>query len=173
MKTTPIEIRIKVDQLLVILEAQTQRMQTNLARLDELRALVVKRDETSLRKLLNIIQSESGDFNGDELKRELLRTELASIFGCDRRQLTLSRLADELSGERRDKLIETRTALQKLGQKLKNEYLSTMMLLSECARFNRTLLNNVLNLGQSGSVTYNSNGSTERRGRTAFVNLQF
>jgi len=148
-------------------------MRANLERLNELRALVVKRDETSLRKLLNVIQSESGRFRDNELKREQLRAELASIIGCDLKQMTLSRLAGELSGEKRDKVIETRTALQVLGRKLKNEYLSTMMLLSECARFNRTLLNNILNLGQSGNITYNSNGSTDRRGRTAFVDLQF
>jgi len=173
MKTTPIEIKIKVDQLLIVLEGETQRMRANLERLNELRAMVVKRDETSLRKLLNVIQSESGEFNDNELKRERLRAELASIFGCDIKQMTLSRLADELSGEIRDKVIGTRSSLQALGRKLKNEYLSTMMLLSECARFNHTLLNNILDLGQTGNVTYNSNGSTDRRGRTAFVNLQF
>jgi hypothetical protein len=173
MNMIPIEIKIKVDQLLIVLDGQTQHIRTNLERLNELRALVVKRDETSLKKLLNVIQSESGGFRDSELKREQLRAELASIFGCDLKQMTLTRLADELSGEKRDKVIETRTALQALGQKLKNEYLSTMMLLSECARFNRTLLNNILNLGQTGNVTYNSNGSTDRRGRTAFVNLQF
>jgi hypothetical protein len=173
MNMMPIEIKIKVDRLLIVLDEEAQRMRANLERLNELRALVVKRDETSLKKLLNVIQSESGRFRDNELKREQLRAELASIFGCDLRQMTLSRLADELSGEKRDKVIETRTALQALGRKLKNEYLSTMMLLSECARFNRTLLNNILNLGQTGNVTYNSNGSTDRRGRTAFVNLQF
>ena len=173
METIPIEIKIKVDQLLIVLDGQSQRMQANLERLNELRALVVKRDETALRKLLNVIQSESGDFRDNDLKRERLRAELACVFGCDHKQMTLSRLADELSGEIRDKIIETRTALQALGQKLKNEYLSTMMLLSDCARFNRTLLNNILNLGQTGNVTYNPNGSTDRRDRTSFVNLQY
>ena len=173
METIPIEIKIKVDQLLIVLDGQSQRMQANLERLNELRALVVKRDETELRKLLNVIQSESGDFRDNELRREQLQAELACVFGCDLKQMTLSRLADELSGEIRDKIIEIRTALQTMGQKLKNEYLSTMMLLSDCARFNRTLLNNILNLGQTGNVTYNSNGSADRRGRTSFVNLQF
>ena len=173
MKTTPIEINIKVDQLLIVLEGEIQRVRINLTRLNELRAMVVKRDETSLRNLLKLIQSESGGQSGNELKREMLRAELAGIFGCDLRQMTLSRLADGMSGEKRDKVIQARTTLQTLGQKLKREYLSTMMLLSECARFNRTLLSNVLNLGQSGTVTYSSNGSAERRDRTAFMNLQF
>ena len=46
-------------------------------------------------------------------------------------------------------------------------------LLSDLARFNRTLLSAILESGQPRGVTYNSRGGTSRSGDVAFVNLEF
>ena len=64
MKTTTVEIEDKVDELLILLDRDIQHMQQNLSWLNELRVLVVKREETDLGKLLGSIQTESDSCRG-------------------------------------------------------------------------------------------------------------
>ena len=173
MKTAAIEIEDKVDQLLVVLDSDIRHIRENLSRLNEMRSLVVRRDDVSLRKLLESIQSESNSYKDNELKRRLLQEELATAFDCGLEQMTLSRLEAELSGPKKAEVARKKTKLQTLVEKLKKEHLSTAMLLSDCARFNSVLLKSILQLGQAGTITYNPNGSAERQTSSAFVNLQF
>ena len=173
MKTATIEIEDKVDQLLLVLDRDIQHIVENLSRLNDLRAFVVKRDDVSLHKLLESIKSESNNYKGNELKRQSLRKELATALDCSLKQMTLSRLEAELSGEKKAEVAERRTKLQTLAEKLKKEHLSTTMLLSDCARFNSMLLTSVLELGQAATITYSRRGSAERQSNSAFVNLQF
>ena len=78
-----------------------------------------------------------------------------------------------LPKERKAQVAEKKAKLRSLTNELKEEHLSTAMLLSDCARFNSLLLKSVFDLGKTETVTYNSNGSTKRQTDTAFVNLQF
>ena len=173
MKTATIEIEDKVDQLFLVLDRDIQHIRENLSRLNELRGLVVKRDDASLHKLLESIQSESNSYKENELKRQSLREELATALDCSLEQMTLSRLEAELSGEKKTEVTRRRIKLQTLAEKLKKEHLSTTMLLSDCARFNSMLLTSVLELGQAGTGTYSPRGFAERQTNSAFVNLQF
>ncbi len=173
MKTATIEIESKVDQLFGVLDEDIRYIQGNLSRLNELRSLVVKRDDVSLRKLLESIQSDLNSYKDNELKRQLLRKELAIAFDCGFEQMTLSRLEVELSGEQKAEVAERKSKLQTLAEKLKKEHLSTAMLLSDCGRFNSVLLKSILELGQAGTITYSPKGSAERQTNPAFVNLQF
>jgi len=160
-------------RLFGILDEDIRHIRGNLSRLNELRSLVVKRDDTSLRKLLESIQYDSNSYKDNELKRRLLLKELATAFDCGFEQMTLSRLEVELSGEKKAEVTERKRELQTLAEKLKKEHLSTAMLLSDCARFNSALLRSVLELGQAGTITYSPNGSAERQANSAFVDLQF
>jgi hypothetical protein len=173
MKTSNIEMQVKVDRLLIVLQRQIQTIKLNLSRLNELRAFVVKRDELSLRKLLSTIQSESPNQADDELKRETLRKELAIIFGCQTRQMTLTMLEEELDGPKKERVAQIKNDLRDSAIELRKEHAGTIMLLSECARFNKTLLNGVLQMGRSSEITYSQNGSALRHGNSGFMNLQF
>ncbi len=172
MKTAAIEIEDKVNQLLAVLDNDIRHIQNNLSRLNELRGFIVKRDDASLQKLLENIRSESGGYRENELKRNSLRKELAAALGCDFRQMTLSRLEAELPDEMKLQVAQKRTELKTLAEKLKNEHISTVMLLSDCARFNSTLLKSVLELGRTGTITYSSRGFVRRQDDSAFMNLQ-
>ena len=57
----------KVDELLIILDKDAQHIQESLSRLNELRGLVIKRDDAALGKLLGSIQSESNSYRSQEL----------------------------------------------------------------------------------------------------------
>ena len=173
MKTAAIEIESKVARLFGVLDEDIRHIRGNLSRLNELRSLVVKRDDTSLRKLLESIQFDSNSYQDNELKRRLLLKELAIDFDCGLEQMTLSRLEVELSGKIKAEVAERKRKLQTLAEKLKKEHLSTAMLLSDCARFNSVLLRGVLELGQGGTITYSPKGSAERQTNPTVVNLQF
>jgi hypothetical protein len=173
MKTLPVEIEEKIDHLLAVLDNDILHMEETLSRLNELRAFVIKRDDVSLRKLLESVQAEANNYRDNELKRRMLREELAIAFGCSMEQLTLSRLETELSGDKKDEVARRKIKVRALAGHLKKEHLNTAILLSDCARFSRMLLKNVFELGGTGVMTYGPRGYAEHQTNKAFVNLQF
>lgn len=176
MKMPVIEIEDKVDELLAVLDKDIQHTQQSLSQLNELRSLVIKRDEAALSSLTETIQARSDDYKKHELKRQSIRKELAGLLGCGLEQMTLSKLEATLQGEKKAQVTSRKVTLRALTEELKKEHLSTVLLLSECARFNRLLLKSIFDIGKSETVTYDYNGATKRSvlGRgTTFVNLQF
>jgi hypothetical protein len=173
MKATAIEIEDKVDELLAFLDEDSRHIQESLSKLNELRSLVIKRDDAALGRLLESIQAESDSYRSHELKRQSIRKDLANALGCNLEQMTLSRLEANLPKEKKDQVTRRKTKLKSLINELKKEHLSTVLLLSECARFNNMLLKSIFDLGKTDVVYYDSNGATRRQTDTAFVNLQF
>jgi len=173
MKAATIEIEEKVDELLACLDTDVKHIQESLSNLNELRSLVIKRDDAALGKLLENIQAGANRYSNNESNRQSIRKELANILGCDIEQMTLSTLTSCLPEAKSKQMTRMQTKLRALTEELKKEHFSTAMLLSECARFNSLLLRSVFDLGQTGAVYYNSNGATKRQMDTAFMNLQF
>lgn len=172
MKAAAVEMEGKVDQLLVCLDKDAQHIQESLQQLDEMRKLIIKRDDAALGKLLESIQDDADCYRQHELNRKSIRKELADCLGCDIEQMTLSALQASLPEEKKDQVAQMKTRLRSLCAELKKEYLSTVLLLSECARFNNLLLKSIFDLGKADSIHYNPNGATKRQIETAFVNLQ-
>ena len=173
MNASTIEIEEKVDELLVCLETDVRHMRESLSNLNELRALVIKRDDTALGKLLENIRAESNRYANHESSRQSMRKELADILCCNFEQVTLSALKAYLPQAKKEQVTRMQTELKTLTRELKKEHLRTALLLSECARFNSLLLRSIFDPGQTGAVYYNSNGATKRQMDTAFMNLQF
>jgi hypothetical protein len=173
MKAAVIEIEDKVDELLIVLDKDIQHIQQSLSRLNELRSLVIKRDDISMGRLLESIEAESDSYRSQESKRQSIRKELAIALDCNLKQMTLSRLEEALPEEKKAQVAEKKAKLRSLTEELKKEHLGTALLLSECARFNSLLLKGIFNLGKTEMVYYNPNGATKRQTDTAFVNLQF
>lgn len=173
MKTAAFEIEDKINQLLAVLDKDIRHIEDTLSRLNDLRSFIVKRDDASLQKLLESIRSESNSYKENESKRQLLRQELAAALNCDFKQMTLSGLEAELSGEKKTEVTQRKIKLKTLAAKLKKEHSSTIILLTDCARFNNMLLKSILELGQAGTITYSPRGSAERQTNSAFMNLQF
>lgn len=173
MKSTATEIEGKVDELLACLDKDGQRIEKSLSQLNELRSLVIKRDDSGLGILLKIIQAESDSYRKQESKREKIRKELANAIKYHTKQLTLSVLEENLSKEKKAQVIKKKTKLISLIKELKKEYINTALLLSECARFNNLLLKSIFNLGKTETLYYKPNGITNKQTDKTFVNLQF
>ena len=173
MKAGEAQIESHIDELLAILEEDSRHLEESLRRLDELRGLVVKRDEAGLGGLLDSIGKRSFDYSEIDSRRASVRARLAAALGWAVEQTTLSRLETAASQTRRAEIAGKRAALKLLTEKLKTEYVSTTMLLADCARFNSMLLSSVLRFGGAETITYNSSGSARRQGHTGLVNLQY
>lgn len=173
MESITVEMDGKIDELLVVLDEDSRHVREALSRLDELRSLVIKRDEAALGRLLKTIGDESDSYCANESKRQSLREELAAASGCSVAEMTLSRLEAMLPGEKQVQVAQRKAELRLLTEELKREYLKTTMLLSDCARFNSVLLRGVLELGRTGAITYSSDGAAKLQTDTAFVSMQF
>ena len=166
-------VESKVEELLACLDNDARHIEQSLSQLNELRRLVIKRDDAALGHLLENIQTQSEHHRSQEQSRQSIRRDLAGALGCNVEQMTLSALQQRLPEPKREQLNQVRTKLKSLVTELRKEYLSTVLLLSECSRLNNLLLRSVFNLGRTGQVTYNASGVTRRQTDAAFVNLQF
>ena len=172
MKAMVTGIDNKIDELLAVLDRDIQHMQESMSRLNELRSLVIKRDDTALSNLLEDIRAKSDNYADNESRRQSIRNELAHAFGCDVKQMTLSRLEKTLPKGKNTQVAQRKAKLKSLTSKLKEEHLITVLLLSECARLNSLFLNSIFNAGKTGTVMYDSNGITRRQIDTALINLR-
>ncbi len=163
----------KVEKLLACLDEDARRIEESLSQLNQLRTLVIKRDDEALGRLLESIQAQSDQHSRQQQDRQSVRTELANAFGCSLEQMTLSALQKKLPEAERERVNQMRAKLKGLVAELRKEYAGTMLLLSECSRLNNLLLKSIFKLGGTGDVYYNANGVVRRQSKTAFVNLQF
>lgn len=169
-----LEIEKKVDKLLACLEVDVQQIKQNISYLNEMRSLIIKRDDIALGKLLETVQEKSEVYKDKEKERQSIRKELADFLGCSIEQITLSKMEESLPETSKNRVIETRENLRLLIEELRREYSSTVMLVSECARFNKLLLRSIFELGKTGSFSYDSRGTTRRHdGEAALMNVKF
>ncbi len=172
MKRTAIELENKLDELLAHLECDVEYMQNCLLYLDELKKLVIKRDEAALRGLLEVIQAELAGHKKHEQNRQLARKNIAEALGCSNTEITLTALLKFLPQDKYTRLVDIREKLKSRIERLKAEYASTAMLVAECSRFNSLVLKSIFAQGKTGGTYYNANGAANRQSESAFVNLK-
>ena len=172
MKVEAVAIQNKVDELLAVLDKDVQHIQQSLVWLNELRSLIIKRDDAALSRLLQTIRAESDSYVKNVQQRQALQKDLADALGADGQQVTLSRLEVVVQEEKKAQIASVKTKLRTLVEQLKKEHLSTALLLTECARFNNLLLRAIFDLGRTGTVYYSPNGVAKLKTDTAFISLQ-
>ncbi len=163
----------RIQTLLTVLHDDIEHLQTALRHLDQLRSLLVKRDDTGLQKLLTDLSSEAEVHSAREQERQNLRREIACELRCDWKQVTLSRLAQSVSEPRRAEILDCQKQLQSLTAQLKREHLQTNLLIADCARFNRALIHAFLGQGDRGNACYGATGAVARPANAALMNLHF
>jgi hypothetical protein len=172
MNGQTVDLSRKTEDLLGVLQRDIEHLERTLVCLNELRCFVIKRDEKGLTRLLEDIRVESRDYQANEQRRNLIREELSTLLGCKTGELTLSVLTRRLGGAAKAALAESQQRLKMLVGRLQKEYVSTVSLLSDCARINSALLKIMFNRGRSGLVCYDSAGVTERESGAAFMNMR-
>ena len=121
MRQMAIVAEEKINELLSILDKDIGHIHCTLSRLNELRGLVIKRDEGALAELLESIRIEAEDYSSNESERQSVCNSLARLLGCSLEQMTLSRLIDALPADVGELVNERRMNLCELIEELKKE----------------------------------------------------
>jgi predicted ATP-dependent endonuclease of OLD family len=173
MKAIQLEIEESIDEFLAILDRDIEQLRRSIERLNDLRALVIKRDDKSLHNLLLVIRTDSQEYRDNESRRQSIRARLAHALGCSLREMTLSRLQTIAGEHKRSRISETADNLRTLGASLRTQHAATTLLLADCARFNKQLLHCILNRSHGREITYNASGAAKTQVDTGFMNLRF
>jgi flagellar biosynthesis/type III secretory pathway chaperone len=169
----------RIATLLGVLDEDMRHLEHTLVRLDTLRSLLVKREAAALARLLDDVRRETDAYQANEQKRHQLQCALAAELGCAARELTLSRLVARLSGPTSSEvqrrygaaLAERQTRLRSLASRLKREYTLTTLLVRDCLRFNRALLEIFLR-SRSQETTYSAAGVARRAPGAALMDMK-
>ena len=81
MNATEAHVESRIEQLLEVLKNDLMQMQENMARLDSVRELVIKRDIKSLEKLLEEIKNDAVRFDNQDVQRSIIREQIAAELG--------------------------------------------------------------------------------------------
>jgi hypothetical protein len=172
MNEQTVELSHKAEDLLGVLERDIEHIERTTVHLNELRSLLIKRDEQCLGRLLEDIRIEAQEYSANEQRRCLIRQELAGLLGLKPKEMTLSVLKMRITGPAKAAITESQQKLKALVERLQRECVSTVALLSECARINSLLLKTVFERSRTGLVCYDSDGLTERQGDAAFMSMR-
>ena len=164
---------LKMDELLKVLDEDIRHLETTLTTLDTMRSLLIKHDDPALNELLDEIRKHASAHAANERRRQELRTELAEVLACDAHKVTLSTLQAALPDDRRQAVADRQTKLKSLVQRLRREYALTSQLVSDCARFNRSLVHAFFGLGSKRGLTYSPNGTATHTMDASLMSLQF
>jgi len=170
----------RITSLLEVLDQDVRHLEDTLSRLELLRSLLIKRENPALEKLLEDIRQQADVYQANEQKRQQLRRALAADLGCAEAELTLSKLQDELrrgSGsealpDRQAALAERRARLRSLAVQLKREHALTVLLVRDCLRFNRFLLQAFFPSSGRGGTTYSPTGAARPETSSLRMSMQ-
>ena len=70
-----------ISELMNVLDADIECLQDGLSILDEMRSLVVKRDEAALRRMLERIRLGPGGQDDNAARRPTVRSQIAALLG--------------------------------------------------------------------------------------------
>ncbi len=171
----------KVTALLEVLDADGRHLESALSRLDQLRSLLIRRENAALERLLGEIHQQADAYRAMEQKRQQLRRDLALDLGCTEGELTLSRLRQVLTSstcseaQRRlaAAVADRQARLRSLAAQIRREHSLTALLLREAARFNQSLLRVFLGSAGRGCATYSPTGAAHRDAGAALMSMQF
>ncbi|MCU0914470.1 MAG: flagellar protein FlgN [Planctomycetes bacterium] len=170
----------QVAELLEVLDADIRHLEDTLTRLDRLRCLLVKREDSALEGLLEEIRGQSQTCQTNEQRRQGLRRELAAALGCSCGELTLSKLRQVLAAPAGSEtqrrwgmaLAQRQSRLRTLTAQLTREHTLTVLLIRDCTRFNRSLLRLFFESGGRGGTMYRPNGTAQHQTSVSLMSMQ-
>jgi hypothetical protein len=173
MTMTSSATEIKVQALLAVLDEDIRHVETVLTQLEALRSLLVQRDDAGLERLLEASRQQAQVYAAHEQQRQDLRRDLAARFGWRECDVTLSKLQGRLSGPSRAAVAGRQARLKALVERLKREHTLTTVLLVDCARFNRLLLQALFGVSHKGTMSYSATGAAKHSTGRPLMNLRF
>jgi hypothetical protein len=159
------------EELFVFLDDSVLSMQHMLGKLTELRAAVIRRDENSLRRMFDEMPELTAWRDGIQQRQRQLCAAFAVPLNCQAEKINISYLTlflDPLKGE---ELKIKQHLLGELVSRLSREQKATELLLHECERLNRMILDGFVGKANQ-TFTYGSAGRIRREMHCAIMNTR-
>ena len=172
MREIAVDIENKINELMMVIDIDIAHLQESLLRLNDLRMLVVKRDNDKLGKLLMTIEASTNSHKENEQRRQQICQYLAEAAGIDSKYATLVDIEGMIDGPMKMEFNRKRLKLKVLVSEVKNDHLSASMLLADCARVNRMLLDGIFGGGKGREISYSANGSAKRENNIDFMSME-
>jgi hypothetical protein len=150
------------EQLLEALDRELELLAAKRAEMEQLLAALVNRDNATLEKLLPRMEQTQQEQSGADREVERISSDLAAEVGCPVKRPRLSQLAPYLPSDLARVLEDRRQALTGQLGLLRRKHMEMSMLLHECQKINRLLLETLLR-GSFGPRTYSAKGNLRHR----------
>ena len=172
MRKIAVDIEDKINELMIVLDIDISHLQESLLRLNDLRMLVIKRDNGKLGELLLKIEASTNSHKENEQRRDQICKYLAEACGIESEFATLADIEELIDGPLKLEFNQKRSKLKVLAFEVKKDHLSASMLLSDCARVNRMLLDSIFGGGKGREISYSANGSAKRENNINFMSMK-
>mgnify|MGYP006280410803 CR=1 FL=1 len=160
-----------VANLADVLDEEIALLTRRHGQLRELAGAIAARDDEPMERLLAEMEQLQQVQAATDRRLRHARRALAACFACDASELRLSRLIDRLSGEDRGRIEWRRRRIMVLVEDVRREHIRTAMLLTECARVNRELMETLFP-ASTPVTTYGTSGRESWRPHTGLVDTE-
>lgn len=127
-------------ELLETLDEEVVILNRRCDQLEQLSGAITDRDSDGVEKLLDAMERAQARQGELDVKVQALRSTLAERYGLSPEEMRLGRLADLLPEEQAEQINCRRRQVMLLAEKLRQKNLEASMVLFECARLNKMLL---------------------------------
>ena len=146
-----------IEELISFLDNQSEHVQKMIEFLDEFRKALIRRDLPVLQDMQTQLEQELEiRVQLDQSQRNLQR-KLSGILECPDEEACLSALCRLLDSPLRETIQQRQRHLNEQILHLRQQHLSTELLLRECARMNRRFLEMIVGTDEKGK-TYDAQG---------------
>jgi hypothetical protein len=158
-------------ELFAFLDDSVLSTQHMLDQLNELRAAVIRRDQNMLQQMSDQMQEMTVLRDGMQRRQQQLCRAFAGPLNCPPEKINLSYLALFLESSKADELKTKQRLLQELVGRLSVQRRATELLLRECERLNRIILDGMIGRANQ-TCTYGSAGRVQRQLHCAILNTR-
>lgn len=155
-----------------LLDEESRLLEVRRSQLDSLCGAIVDRDDEAVERLLQQIEQAQALQTATDAKLQLVRGALAAALHLPRAELKLSVLVAMLEGPPRLELARRRQRIMDLAARLQREHLRAVMLLNECSRINRMLLESLLPGSETVTTYGREGGRANWRGGTSLLDAE-
>jgi len=171
MNCPPERIAALIGELTTVLDEEIGLLERRCDQLRDLAEATLQRDDDGLEALLDRVERALETQAATDLKLQALRNALADAFGWSIPQMRLARLIEELPGRLAAEISYRREQILLLSERLKDQHVRTALVVSECARINRLLLESFFPEGRR-VTTYSSTGASSWGLDTGLVDVE-
>jgi flagellar biosynthesis/type III secretory pathway chaperone len=161
----------QIASLARLLEEEASLLDLRRSQLASLCGAIIDRDEEAVERLLEQIERAQELQTAADEKLDAIRRKLGERLNCPGDEVKLSALIAALPQPQRTALAEQRRRIIELAERLQLEHMRTVMLLTECSRINRMLLESLFPDSQ-GVTTYSEAGSEPWRPEAGLVDAE-